>query len=704
MEPDVEDNQDQAASAELRRRAEECLHATESRTDNPRTDVETLRLLHELQVHRIELEMQNAELRKARDEVEATLEKYSELYEFAPVGYLTLDRNGTIHVANFTAATLLGLERSRLIGRRFGEYVANGFRPTFAAFLNAIFTDRPQVSYEVELSTTMHPPRIVQLEALLSASGKECRVAIIDITERKRTETALRNSEKLYRAIGETIDYGIWVCDPDGRNIYASKSFLRMVGMTQQQCSDFGWSGALDPDDVERTLAAWRECVRTEGNWNIEHRYLGADGHCHPVLARGIPVKNDQGEIIYWAGINLDISGIKQIEEELSREKSRLAEAQWIAHVGSWQWDPFTDVITGSAEFYRIFGGDFTSYEDFLNRVHPDDRDDVNKAIRRDCDNLSVDELHYRIVCPDGDIRFIHARRQAVCDDTGMVTLMNGTVQDVTANMVIEEALAANQRELEAMNRSLKSRVREAVADVRQRDQLLIIQERMALMGEMINNIAHQWRQPLNSLGLVIQQLPVFFDSGRLNGEFLKKNSATAMELIQHMSRTIDDFRNFFRSDKKRETFPLQRIVNNTLSLVGKGFEDQRIVISLQQEGNPLVNGYPNEYAQVLLNILLNARDALITHQGDDPGITIRTFTEGGMSVMTVTDNAGGISDQIINKLFEPYFTTKGPDKGSGIGLFMSKTIIEKNMGGRLTVRNTGSGAEFRIEVANADN
>jgi PAS domain S-box-containing protein len=99
-------------------------------------------------------------------------------------------------------------------------------------------------------------------------------------------ESALRESEQLYRAIGESIDYGIWICDPDGRNTYASKSFLDLVGVTQKQCSNFGWSDVLHPDDVERTVAAWKECVRTGSIWDIEHRFKGVDGQWHFILAR----------------------------------------------------------------------------------------------------------------------------------------------------------------------------------------------------------------------------------------------------------------------------------------------------------------------------------------------------------------------------------------------------------------------------------
>jgi len=152
---------------------------------------------------------------------------------------------------------------------------------------------------------------------VLTMAGRIIGVSSIasDITKRKHAEEALRHSEQLYRAIGESINYGVWVCAPDGRNIYASESFLEMVGLTQEQCSNFGWGDVLHPDDAERTIAAWKECVRTEGTWDIEHRFRGVDGKWHDVLARGVPVRDEQGRITCWAGINLDISKHKQDEE-----------------------------------------------------------------------------------------------------------------------------------------------------------------------------------------------------------------------------------------------------------------------------------------------------------------------------------------------------------------------------------------------------
>jgi PAS domain S-box-containing protein len=144
-----------------------------------------------------------------------------------------------------------------------------------------------------------------------------------NITERKRAEEALRRRERIYRAIGESIDYGIWLCEPDGRNTYSSSSFLKLVGLTQEECSNFDWANALHPDDAERTLAAWRECVRTQGRWNSEHRFLGVDGEWHPVVSRGVPIRDEQGQIAGWAGIRLDISALKRTEDCL-----RASEAQ----------------------------------------------------------------------------------------------------------------------------------------------------------------------------------------------------------------------------------------------------------------------------------------------------------------------------------------------------------------------------------------
>ncbi len=269
--------------------------------------------------------------------------------------------------------------------------------------------------------------------------------------------------------------------------------------------------------------------------------------------------------------------------------------------------------------------------------------------------------------------------------------------------------LEKSRMELEAQNENLLKTYREleeetkqriqAVEELREKERILIQQGRMAAMGEMLGNIAHQWRQPLNVLGMIIQQLGLSFQAGEVSRELLEKNVGKAMEIVLHLSQTIEDFREFSSQDKVKSLFSVKEAIAKTVSLIGESFREQHIDIDVSISGEPQACGYPSEYAQVLLNVLINARDALMERGTKDALITVRSRTEKGKALVVIADNGGGIEENIIDKIFDPYFTTKELGKGSGVGLFMAKTIIEKNMGGRISARNVGGGAEFRIEV-----
>ena len=271
------------------------------------------------------------------------------------------------------------------------------------------------------------------------------------------------------------------------------------------------------------------------------------------------------------------------------------------------------------------------------------------------------------------------------------------------------EELEESRSELETQNEKLKKTYSEletqaaerirVMEELREKDQLLIQQSRMAAMGEMLGNIAHHWRQPLNVLGLKVQEIGLSHELGGFSKELLNANIAKAMEVIQQLSQTIDDFRDMTAPDKEKTLFRVDQVVAKTLSLVEVNFRENGIAIEVSTSGEPQISGYPNEYAQVLLNLLMNAKDALLEQRTKDARVIVRSWTENGRAVVTITDNAGGIGKELMDKIFDAYFTTKKLGEGTGVGLFMSKTIIENNMQGRLTVRNVEGCAEFRVEV-----
>lgn len=270
---------------------------------------------------------------------------------------------------------------------------------------------------------------------------------------------------------------------------------------------------------------------------------------------------------------------------------------------------------------------------------------------------------------------------------------------EVAERQQAQRELSVKHRQLDELSHHLAQRISSAVAEIRAKDELLILQSRQSAMGEMIGNIAHQWRQPLNNIGLLVQLLQRICNSDELNRVDMNKQIETIMNTIMYMSRTVDDFRNYFAPDKAKVLFSLSQVITQSLELMSSAFDNIGIRVEVESCPTDTVRGYPNEFAQVMLVILGNARDQLLEHGGSEPRIAIRTFPIDSMIVVSIRDNGGGIREDVLTKIFDPYFTTKEQGKGTGIGLYMSKMIIEKHMGGVLTARNLEEGAEFRIEL-----
>ncbi|MBF0317009.1 MAG: PAS domain S-box protein [Nitrospirae bacterium] len=270
--------------------------------------------------------------------------------------------------------------------------------------------------------------------------------------------------------------------------------------------------------------------------------------------------------------------------------------------------------------------------------------------------------------------------------------------KDVTDKKKMEESLFE-------LNRLLEERVQQETMLKVEKEQILIQQSKMASMGEMINSITHQWKQPLNAISVTVMELAEAHTFGELNEAYLNSLRDNILQQVQFMSKTTEDFKNFLRPSKEKVSFDIKQATEEIIAMFSPLFKKGNIRINLNapQEGTFEVLGYPNEFKQVILNLINNSRDAIVSTNAQtsrEGRIDIGIHNEGGrLILLTIRDNGGGISPELLERIFEPYFTTKSSDKGTGIGLYISKTIIEGNMGWRLKAGNIDGGAEFRIEI-----
>ena len=245
-------------------------------------------------------------------------------------------------------------------------------------------------------------------------------------------------------------------------------------------------------------------------------------------------------------------------------------------------------------------------------------------------------------------------------------------------------------------NKTLHKKVKEELDKQREQENLLIQQSKLAALGEMIGNIAHQWRQPISAVSAIMMNIKWTAISHGVNKDFLDERISEANEQLKYMSQTIDDFRGFFKPDKEKEVFDLKEEVKKAYKILSASLENDNINLQIYVNSKIEIFGYANEFSQVVLNIISNAKYVLVERKIKNPRIEIHLSKDDNNIYCEIKDNAGGIESKYISRIFEPYFTTK-EHNGTGIGLYISKEIIQKHMKGTLMVKNKDKGASFMI-------
>ncbi len=268
-------------------------------------------------------------------------------------------------------------------------------------------------------------------------------------------------------------------------------------------------------------------------------------------------------------------------------------------------------------------------------------------------------------------------------------------------NATLEDRVKKQTKELRKLNKTLEKRIKQEVEKNRDKDRVLFQQSRLASMGEMIGNIAHQWRQPLSELGIILYKMKKIFKkhSDENDLDFFESYD-DSKKVIKKMSDTIDDFRNFFNPHRPREAFSIKNALDDAMLVMQGTLQRHEIELKVQIKDEVCIKGYMSEFSQVLINLLNNTKDAFNQNSSDNRVINLEIKKiDDNYAMISFKDNAGGIEKKILDKIFEPYFTTKHASMGTGLGLYMSRMIIQNSMDGTLEARNHDDGVCFYIKV-----
>lgn len=401
------------------------------------------------------------------------------------------------------------------------------------------------------------------------------------------------------------------------------------------------------------------------------------------------------GGIIWWnITLSREVGRRKLAESAQWESQERLQLALAGGQLGIWDWNLTRGDVMIDERWAEILG--YRKDEVVLNSstipnyVCEEDLERVMEKIQAHLDrHEEFYEIDFRMKHKDGHKHWVHAGGRVVeWNQNGEPIRMVGTQQDIHDRKMAEYRLME-------LNRGLEEKVDEGIQKYKQQQQLLIQQSKMASMGEMIGIIAHQWRQPLNAISIIIEDIVDAYEHEDLSKEYMEANRARVIQQVQFMNKTISNFRNFYQPNKEKENFEVSECLDKALLIMKNQIERHSIRLDIHSEKIE-VFAVQNELEQVLLGLINNAVDALVSNKIKEPLIRIIIRDEGERVRLVIRDNAGGITDSIMEKIFNPYFTTKGAH-GTGIGLYMSRLIIEESMQGEISARNSGNGAEFII-------
>ena len=494
----------------------------------------------------------------------------------------------------------------------------------------------------------------------------------------------IRQVEDELRAILNNAPVLAWSTFPDGWTDFLNERWLSTFNISWEEALGFGWAKLIHPDDTANMLRQWQTSVVNGVPFATEARFRCFDGKYRWFLNRADPLRDKTGKVIKWYGTNVDIEDLKRTETRLRRSEAYLTEAQRLSLTGSFGWIPSTGEIHWSEESFRIFQIDPSikpTVELALQRVHPDDRAFVNQAIDEASHGETDFDLIYRLLMPNGSVKYVHVRSRAVRDADGNLEVV-GAITDITATKQAEEALRENERRLHAAQAEL-SHI-----------------SRVATLGELTASITHEVSQPLVAIGANAAAARRWLTRSTPDIE----RAGSAIERIAHgadrAAAVISRMRELYKkADPKKVRLDINDVISDAMLLVRREAASSQVSLELDlASGLPAVLGDRVQLQQVIINLSMNGIQAMANIADRPRELLIRSKRDGtDHVVVAVQDLGSGIDPEIEDKIFSPFLTTK--PNGMGMGLSICRSIIEAHGGRVWASRNSGPGTTFHFTL-----